>query len=121
MCLWRGERALLVLRKEGVWAFPGGKLEAGETLAACAERELMEETGIRARVIGAIGTFDVRVPQHKLRYSLVCHRGTWISGDGDARSDAQDLGWFDLQEICQIPLAVHVLDVLRKTSSLTSN
>lgn len=33
---------------EGEWAFPGGHLEFGETVEACARRELLKETGIRA-------------------------------------------------------------------------
>lgn len=40
----------LMIRRNGRWDLPKGHLEAGESLAACAEREIAEETGIAARV-----------------------------------------------------------------------
>ena len=54
--IWRNGKLLLTRRPQGshlagYWEFPGGKQEAGETLEACLEREIMEELGIRVKVI----------------------------------------------------------------------
>jgi 8-oxo-dGTP diphosphatase len=51
----RGSRVLVTRRLAGthlaeLWEFPGGKVEAGETLEACLTRELREELDVGARV-----------------------------------------------------------------------
>ena len=51
----RGESYLVTRRLrgthlEGMWEFPGGKCEAGETHTACLRREILEELGCAADV-----------------------------------------------------------------------
>lgn len=49
--VWKDGRLLLGERVgqsgEACWQFPGGRLEYGETVDDCAQREVLEETGIR--------------------------------------------------------------------------
>jgi 8-oxo-dGTP diphosphatase len=60
----REGRYLIARRKPGVhlaglWEFPGGKREAGETLEECLRRELWEELNVRV---------DVLIPFHMIRH-----------------------------------------------------
>jgi 8-oxo-dGTP diphosphatase len=49
----RGDHVLLGKRQgahgAGTWSFPGGHLEWGESIDACARREVLEETGVIVR------------------------------------------------------------------------
>lgn len=45
---------LLLIFRRGKWDLPKGKLDEGETIAECAVREVMEETGITGLTLGAL-------------------------------------------------------------------
>lgn len=59
----------------GKWAFPGGHLEYGENFAACAERETMEETGLKVkgvRLVNATNDVFADVGRHYITLFVVC-------------------------------------------------
>ena len=58
--VFRQGRVLIIRRAQapliGHFSLPGGRVEVGETLADALARELMEEVGIEAEIIGLTGT-----------------------------------------------------------------
>lgn len=60
-------RVLLVERSDnGLWALPGGTQDVGETIQATAEREVLEETGYRVKVVDVVGIYSD--PNHVIAY-----------------------------------------------------
>lgn len=67
----RHKKSLLVIHKAdflrrhaGEIAFPGGKLESGESLLVCAQRECLEEVGIHPNQYTLLGELPQRVTRH---------------------------------------------------------
>ena len=63
----------------GMWEFPGGKQEPGESIDACIARELQEELAIAVNVGQELITVDHAYSHKKLRF--VVHCCEWVSGD----------------------------------------
>jgi ADP-ribose pyrophosphatase YjhB (NUDIX family) len=94
-------RVLLVKRGrpplEGYWAFPGGRVEPGETLLAAAEREVREETGVIVDGMRQIDTVEIirrnaagGVESH---FVLLVFGAEFKSGTPVAGDDAADALW----------------------------
>jgi ADP-ribose pyrophosphatase YjhB (NUDIX family) len=59
---------LMIERSDsGSWSLPGGALELGESLTACAVREVKEETGVDVAVTGLVGIYSD--PRHVIAYA----------------------------------------------------
>lgn len=114
IAVMRGELVLLVLRNTGknagVWAFPGGKVETGETFQQAAHRELMEETGVTATIVSELGRFSIEAGPDK--YALVVFKANYAQGDAIADDDAADIRWITPKDALKLPLAEHMADAL---------
>ncbi|MEE2996385.1 MAG: NUDIX hydrolase [Pseudomonadota bacterium] len=121
VCL-KGDQVLLVKRAKPPiawqWSIPGGGQELGETTRAAALRELKEETGVDAELIGLIDVIDTvredddgRIQFH---YTLVDFAAVWTAGEPAADDDVSDAQWVRLSELEEKGLWSETIRVIRE-------
>ena len=123
VCL-RGAEVLLIKRgnppRQGQWSLPGGRLEWGETLQDGALRELTEETGVTAQILGLIdvvdGLFTSRATGETTRhYVMIDYAARWLSGEPQAGDDAAEARFVSLEEALALVEWEETRRVIRET------
>ncbi|MFJ1597882.1 NUDIX domain-containing protein [Streptomyces sp. NPDC088261] len=87
---------------EGMWALPGGHVDAGETSLTAAARELAEETGIAVTTadLRQVGTFDAPGRDPRGRYVTVAYAATLPRPvQPSAGDDAAAARWWPLDAL----------------------
>ncbi|MCZ8099708.1 MAG: NUDIX hydrolase [Burkholderiales bacterium] len=79
---------------DAVFSLPGGVVEIGETLAEAALRELAEEVGVVAEIVGFAGHVEVIEPDGeggvKRHFVVNAFAGRWVSGEPVAGPEAAE-------------------------------
>jgi len=126
--VFRDQEVLLVKRNKepnkGQWSIPGGKQMIGETTAEAAERELLEETGVKVDQLLLVDVVDAIIPdvegKIKYHYTLVDYMGQWQSGESRPGDDAQEVRWVHLNEISTFPLLEKTITIIQKATTKNS-
>jgi 8-oxo-dGTP diphosphatase len=115
-------RCLVARRSErmsspGLWEFPGGKVEAGETPQEALRRELQEELAIQVQLGGLLGSSSVVVGDRRIELAL--YQAALTGGEPTALEHSE-WRWVDgdqLGALCwaaaDIPLIPAVRELLR--------
>ena len=96
--IWNQQGQILIDRRRptgvlgGFWEFPGGKIEAGETVEECIKREIWEELGI----VIEVGKHLITIAH--LNVTLIVHHCQYIDGVPQP-IECDEIRWVNLEEL----------------------
>ncbi|WP_341526513.1 8-oxo-dGTP diphosphatase MutT [Nostoc sp. UHCC 0302] len=117
--IWNDQEQILIDRRRpegvmgGLWEFPGGKIEPGETIKECILREIYEELGIVIEVEEHLITIDHTYTD--LRVTLTVHHCRHVTGIPQPL-ECDEIRWVSLEELEQFvfPKAnIQIIDALK--------
>jgi 8-oxo-dGTP diphosphatase len=118
--VFKEQKVLLVKRgnppAKGMWAIPGGRVNLGETIQQAAEREVLEETGIRIKANEPIYSFEVidrdDFGNILFHYYIVDFDGEYQGGQIQAGDDADQARWVSEKDLEQLQLNLKTRELL---------
>ncbi len=108
------DRCLLLKRSPtsrgnpGRWDFPGGKIDAGESLDDAAKREVLEETGLEIEIGRVLGSAESESPTSRVAYLIL--EGRAVSGEVHLSDEHDDHAWVQPQALSQVDFAAQFRD-----------
>ena len=126
--VFRDQEVLLVKRNKepnkDQWSIPGGRQIIGETAEEAAQRELLEETGVKVDQLLLVDVVDAIIPdvegKIKYHYTLVDYMGQWQSGESRPGDDAQEVRWVSLNKLSSYSLLEKTMHIIQKAAAMNT-
>ncbi len=105
--IWRENQVLITQRPPdgllgGLWEFPGGKIQPGEELADCLQREICEELDAGIQVHKQLGVYKHAYTH--FRVTLHAFHCRLLPNNSPRAVQVNDLRWVDLDELQGYPM-----------------
>ena len=110
-------KILLTQRADnGLWCLPGGKMESGESVEECCQREVLEETGLEVETRRLIGIYSNRdqlviYPDgHKVQIAVLSFETEIVGGKLGLSNETTAVDYFSPLEMESMPMHGRHLD-----------
>lgn len=115
------DHILLIRRNKepakGLWTFPGGAVELGETVRGAARREAREETGLEVRLgeVAIVLDHVARDAAERVRYHyiIIDFYAEPIGGDLQPGTDVSDARWASLTDLDDLQMTEKAEEIAR--------
>lgn len=115
------EIVLVGYLRDETWTLPKGTPKGGETVEETALREVREETGIQARIVGDLGSIQYSFGRRGVRYDKEVRHFLMEATGGDVSlhdAEYDEARWFGLTEAARRLTYANETEVVRRAKTL---
>jgi len=105
------------------WSLPGGRVEKNENPEEAAERELYEETGVVAEILGLAGQREVMLRDERGesagKYIVLAFAARWLTGEAKPGPEASAIAWVEPSQLSGYEMTEGLIPIILSAQRIT--